>query len=114
MRTPRALITVLTCLLLAGCSGSLALRSGVQQASGSSSGGSVASSSSGFQANVNSGAGPLFGVVVLGVMIADGVDYMRGTGRWARAAPPMAGDRKINIQDCTRPIEYSIGNISCR
>lgn len=105
---------VITCLLLAGCSGSLALRSGVQQASGSTPGASVVSSSSGFQANVNSGSGPLFGVVVLGVMIADGVDYMRGTGRWARAAPPMAEDRKINIQDCTRPIEYSIGNISCR
>ena len=111
----------LSCLLLLGaCSGSLALRSGVPAPAPSASGSanstanSISSGSNGVRANISSGSGPLFGVIVIGVMIADGVDYVRGTGRWTRAAPPLAEDRKINIQDCTRPIEYSAGNISCR
>ncbi len=111
----------LSCLLLLGaCSGSLALRSGgpasAPAASGSanSTANSIRSASNGVRANISSGSGPLFGLIVIGVMIADGVHYVRGTGRWTRAAPPLAEDRKINIQDCTRPIEYSAGNISCR
>lgn len=107
----------LSCLLLLGaCSGSLALRSGgpasAPAASGTANG--ISSASNGVRANISSGSGPLFGLIVIGVMIADGVHYVRGTGRWTRAAPPLAEDRKINIQDCTRPIEYSAGNISCR
>jgi hypothetical protein len=29
-------------------------------------------------------------------------------------APELAPDRRISEQDCTRPIDYSLGNIRCR
>lgn len=113
----RLTTVVLSCALLCGCSGSFAVRSGTQAApatSATSAGSSITGNSSGLRANISSGSGPLFSVVILGVMIADGMDYVRGTGRWTRVAPPMAADRKVNLQDCTRPIEYSIGNVSCQ
>ena len=30
------------------------------------------------------------------------------------AAPPLATDRTISEQDCTRPIDYSQGNLRCK
>ena len=108
---------VLVCALLLGaCAGSFSLRSGSAASSqpAPSAGSRISGSPDGVRANLNSGAGPLFRVVIFGVMIADGLDYVRGIGRWTRAAPPLAEDRKINIQDCTRPIEYSRGNVSCQ
>ena len=32
----------------------------------------------------------------------------------ARKVPPLAGDRKVNLQDCTKPIDWSAGNIQCK
>jgi hypothetical protein len=29
-------------------------------------------------------------------------------------APPLAPDRKVHQQDCTKPIDWSSGNISCK
>jgi hypothetical protein len=31
-----------------------------------------------------------------------------------RRAPEMAPDRKISEQDCTRPLDYTLGNIRCK
>ena len=31
-----------------------------------------------------------------------------------RAAPEMAPDRKISEQDCTKPLDYTLGNIRCK
>ena len=28
--------------------------------------------------------------------------------------PPLAGDRKVHEQDCTKPIDWSAGNVKCR
>jgi hypothetical protein len=36
-------------------------------------------------------------------------DWFRGT-----PAPELAPDRKISEQDCTRPLDYSLGNIRCK
>ena len=29
-------------------------------------------------------------------------------------APPLAPDRRVSEQDCTRPLDYSLGNIRCK
>jgi hypothetical protein len=31
-----------------------------------------------------------------------------------RRAPDMAPDRKISEQDCTKPLDYTLGNIRCK
>ena len=31
-----------------------------------------------------------------------------------RAVPEMAPNRKVSEQDCTKPIDYSLGNIRCK
>ena len=40
-----------------------------------------------------------------------GFDYADGN---ARRPPEMAPDRRISEQDCTKPIDYSLGNIRCK
>jgi hypothetical protein len=47
------------------------------------------------------------------------VDAEREAARQAeglpgRREPAMAADRKISEQDCTQPIDYSLGNIRCK
>jgi hypothetical protein len=114
MKPNAILVAALCAALLCGCTGSYSLRSGGASAQDPSLGTGVSSGPNGLRANVSSGSGPLFGLVVLGVMIADTVDYVRGSGRWMRSKQEMAADRKVDIRDCTRPIEYSSGNISCQ
>jgi len=31
-----------------------------------------------------------------------------------RNAPPLASDRKVNEQDCSKPIDWSAGNVKCK
>jgi len=32
----------------------------------------------------------------------------------AQRAPEMAPDRRVSEQDCTKPIDYSLGNLRCK
>jgi hypothetical protein len=32
----------------------------------------------------------------------------------ARKVPPLAEDRKINEQDCSKPVDWTAGNLKCR
>jgi len=90
-------------LALPGC----ALR--VSSVTGSA--GSVA----GAQVRVSSGS-PLGNAIIVGVMAGDGVQYYRlgPDGKTQAQAPEMDPTRKINVQDCTRPIDRSAGNLMCR
>jgi hypothetical protein len=49
-------------------------------------------------------------------MLADGVHYYRlgPDGKTSVRAPEPDPDRKINIQDCTRPVDPNAGNLRCR
>jgi len=67
-----------------------------------SAGGSV-------QVNASSGS-PLGNAIILGIVVADGLRYVRPA---AKAPPPDPG-RKVNFQDCTRPVDPSAGNLFCR
>ena len=37
-----------------------------------------------------------------------------GDGLAGRRDPEMAADRKVSEQDCTKPIDYTLGNIRCK
>jgi len=67
------------------------------------------------QVGVSSGS-PLGNAIIVGVMLADGVHYYRfgPDGKTAVRAPELDPTRKINIQDCTRPIDPYAGNLLCR
>lgn len=106
---------ILVALSLVACSGNVSVRSGnFASTTAVSPGTSVQSGSAGLQADVGSGSGALFGAVIVGIMAADAVKYYRGAGRWMRDPPPPAEDRRINVQDCTRPVDFSQGNLKCR
>jgi hypothetical protein len=38
----------------------------------------------------------------------------RYDGFWGPSTPELDPDRKISEQDCTRPVDYSLGNIRCK
>jgi hypothetical protein len=62
---------------------------------------------------VSSGS-PLGNAIIIGVMAADAVHYDRpgpdGRGRVPEPDP----ERRINAQDCTRPVDPYAGNLLCR
>ena len=35
-------------------------------------------------------------------------------GFWSRGAPELDADRRISEQDCTRPVDHTLGNIRCK
>ena len=68
----------------------------------------------------------LAALIVAGMFLAAAVDYNREPrpmpsfstfADWFRGTPPppeMAADRRINVQDCTQPIDISRGNLRCK
>ena len=63
------------------------------------------------QASVSSGT-PLGNAIIIGIMLADGIEYFRlGQSGSALEADPA---RPINVQDCTRPVDPAAGNLLCR
>jgi len=68
----------------------------------------------------------LAALVIAGMFMAAAVDYNReprplpsfsGFADWFRGAPPppeLDSARRVNEQDCTRPIDESSGNLRCR
>ena len=68
----------------------------------------------------------LAAVVIAGMFMAAAIDHSReersfpsfsaSFGDWLRGtpAPELAPDRRISEQDCTRPLDYSLGNIRCK
>ncbi|HZF14929.1 MAG TPA: hypothetical protein VE046_03205 [Steroidobacteraceae bacterium] len=76
---------------------------------------SATSSTATAQLSVASGS-PLGNAIIVGVMLADGVRYYRlgPDGKTSVRAPEPDPTRKINIQDCTRPVDPNAGNLLCR
>jgi hypothetical protein len=67
------------------------------------------------QVSVASGS-PLGNAIIVGVMLTDGAHYYRlgPDGKTSVRAPEPDPTRKINIQDCTRPVDPDAGNLLCR
>jgi hypothetical protein len=60
---------------------------------------------------------PVGTAIVVGVMAADAVYYYRmgPDGKTPMyGAPDPDPSRKINVQDCTKPVDFSAGNLLCR
>ena len=85
----------------------------VRYAAEARSSGSVSATTS--QVSVSSGS-PLGNAIIIGVMLADGVQYFRlgSTGTTPVRAPQPDPTRAVNAQDCTRPVDPSAGNLLCR
>jgi hypothetical protein len=78
---------------------------------------------SGVQLHVEGGRGlaALLGLSILaaGIYEAERVRYLVNpfvtvSSNSADVAPPLAPDRRISEQDCTQPLDYSLGNIRCK
>lgn len=67
------------------------------------------------QVNVSSGS-PLGNAIIIGIMLADGIQYFRldSTGTTPIRAPQPDPTRAVNAQDCTRPVDPLAGNLLCR
>jgi len=94
------------CILIAGCShGQLQFNGG---AASTTSGGTAISGSS---AGLNVQASGSTAAALIGLGIAGAVIYRsEASGR----APELAPVRRVNEQDCTRPIEDISANLKCR
>jgi hypothetical protein len=62
------------------------------------------------------GLAALFGLSILaaGIYEAQRNPFLTVSGNRPDDAPPLAPDRKISEQDCTKPLDYSLGNIRCK
>ncbi len=98
-----ATICVVVAVALSGCV--------VRYSSRADSTGSNATSPVG----VSSGS-PLGNAIIIGVMAADAAHYYRlgPDGKTAVRAPEPDPTRRINVQDCTRPVDPYAGNLLCR
>jgi hypothetical protein len=72
-----------------------------------------------------SGGNALGAVIVLGILMSDGLSYFRAGREDARVALNPAGPEgaraadtapapRVNVQDCTLPIDTTAGNLRCR
>ena len=108
---------LLAVLLLAGCS---------HVSVDASSNASPAATTTGAQAGVSvRSSGSVAAVVIAGMFIASAVEDARNPrpfpsfsefSDWFRGTPKaeLDPDRKVSEQDCTRPLDYSLGNIRCK
>src|SRR5262245_25972610 len=65
--------------------------------------------------HIEGGAG-LAAVLGIAVIAASAIDNERGPylGGGSRQAPEMDPARRVSEQDCTKPLDYSLGNIRCK
>lgn len=68
----------------------------------------------GCSVNIHGGEDLALGVGV--ALIAAGIYETERTGGItnARAVPELDPTRKVSEQDCTKPLDYSLGNIRCK
>jgi hypothetical protein len=75
--------------------------------------------SSAFPATGGKGAGSHTSAQSARSPVSGGGTTRGGGGGMARMAeqrkvPPLAEDRKINEQDCSKPVDWSAGNLKCK
>jgi len=111
----RRWLAALLCALFAGCSSQANVRAGL---SGGVQGGGA---SAGSQVSAQVQSGSVFGTL-LAVGILAAVWYGEDRERYVFGAfpsssgpmPPLDESRRVNEQDCTRPIEDTGANLRCR
>jgi hypothetical protein len=78
-----------------------------------------ASGGTGFPTQLEvSSSSRLGAAIIIGIMAADGFRYYRvepdGSKTPLGYAPEPDPTRRINVQDCTRPVDPAAGNLMCR
>jgi hypothetical protein len=66
---------------------------------------------------VHASGGGLAAALGITILAAGAYEMARNGAFFARESsrpPEMAPDRKISEQDCSRPLDYSLGNIRCK
>ncbi len=91
-------LAVLLCVLAAGCASHTQVSVGAGSASGTYLGIDIQSGSA---------VGAIVAIGVLGATIY-------GQGSDTADPPPLAGNRVVREQDCTRPLEDPSANLRCR
>lgn len=108
----RRLLILPLCLALGGCT-TISYSSGVP---GMPASGSARANVFGVNADVSMNS--VAGALLIAVILADGVHYFLrapdGTLTPYRGVPDPDPTRRISVQDCTRPIDPSSGNLVCR
>jgi hypothetical protein len=95
---------LLSLLLLAGCSSNTAWQA------------SFGHPNPGAQLQIDGGAALAaiaFSVIAVGISEGErgGMRYLSDNPRFV---PEMAPNRKVSEQDCSKPIDYTLGNIRCK
>ena len=69
----------------------------------------------GIATHVEGGAGlaALLGIAVVASSVIDNERGLYGAGT-PRKPPEMDSARRVSEQDCTKPVDYSLGNIRCK
>jgi hypothetical protein len=114
LRAVRFLALIAALLVLAGCSVRTSGNFGTVPAT------SLAQSS--VQVQSGTGLTTLLGLAVIGALVYDSETqalryrspYMPVIDNSSQRVPELAPDRKVSEQDCTRPVDYSLGNIRCK
>ena len=113
----RRWLAALLCALLAGCSSQANVRAGFSGGAGAQAG----SASAGSQVSAQIGSGSIFGTLLaLGILAAvwhgdDRDRHVVGAFSGGSApVPPLDESRRVNEQDCTRPIADGAANLRCR
>jgi hypothetical protein len=93
-------------LLLAGCSSNTAWKA--------SAGTPAPGASVHVHAHSSSDLATLFGLTIFAAAAYEAARGGLGYADDGRHPPEMAPDRRISEQDCTKPLDYSLGNIRCK
>ena len=103
-------VLILLISLLTGCNATLAYRSGTT--------GTTTTQGGGLNVQANISGNRAAGVLLITILLADGIrQYLRradGTTVPYTIEPDADPDRRVNVQECTRPIQAREGNLMCR
>jgi hypothetical protein len=100
------MILLMAVVLAGGCShASVNASASTAFGAAPAAGGSVTGGSIGVHAHSHA----LAALLVAGMFIAAAIDYQENP-----PPPALDGGRRINEQDCTRPIDPTAGNLRCR
>ena len=101
---------VLFGLLLSGCHGAVGYQWGAMPG--------AATQTAAVDMRVGVSSDGVLGAILIGILVADGIRYYwrlpDGPRRPYYGTPEADPARLINVQDCTRPINPTAGNLMCQ
>jgi hypothetical protein len=112
-------VVVLMAALLAGCSSA---RVNIGATSGTGTGTSVTSGSAGL--HIQGGSSGFGAALIAMMLLAGAIEYSKEDRPFPSPsalipgntppAPRLAPERRVHEQDCTKPIDFSAGNVRCK